>query len=184
MDPGSYYITSFTGTFTDPANSAYDGAITLASIPGSPSNGVPVAVFPQFYWGGGIISGITYGANNYTLTGDNEYYPISSNTSSAPGAAGSVFDSGGGILIYTAGTNANTYANNETTYGVNIWGNPGGSYNFFEESWPGNGVSGGAQAGNANVPESGSLSMLLLCVLGLAGAFFYKGRQSGLFLNS
>jgi hypothetical protein len=26
--------------------------------------------------------------------------------------------------------------------------------------------------------------MLILCALGLAGAFFYKGRQSGLSLNS
>jgi hypothetical protein len=35
-----------------------------------------------------------------------------------------------------------------------------------------------------SVPEFGSLSMLILCALALSGALFYKGRQSGLFLNS
>jgi len=34
------------------------------------------------------------------------------------------------------------------------------------------------------VPEGGSSYILALCALGLAGAIFYKGRQSGLFLNS
>jgi hypothetical protein len=33
------------------------------------------------------------------------------------------------------------------------------------------------------VPEYGSLSMLILCAFGLAGAFFFKGRKSGLFMN-
>jgi hypothetical protein len=35
-----------------------------------------------------------------------------------------------------------------------------------------------------SVPEFGSLSMLILCALALSGALVYKGRQSGLFLNS
>jgi hypothetical protein len=36
---------------------------------------------------------------------------------------------------------------------------------------------------DVHVPEGAGLSMLALCGLGLAGAFFFKGRQAGLFVK-
>jgi hypothetical protein len=67
---------------------------------------------------------------------------------------------------------------------VNIFSNTGGQgyYQIYDNS--------GFTSGNVGtftltyVPEGGSFYMLILCALGLAGAFFYKGRQSGLSLNS
>jgi hypothetical protein len=66
---------------------------------------------------------------------------------------------------------------------INIYSNGGqGYYNIYD--------NGGFTSGNVGtftltyVPEYGSVSMLILCAMALAGAFLYKGRQSGLFLNS
>jgi hypothetical protein len=43
---------------------------------------------------------------------------------------------------------------------------------------------GSTYSADLTVPEYGSFSMLILCAMALAGTFLYKGKQSGMFLNS
>lgn len=63
---------------------------------------------------------------------------------------------------------------------VNIYSNGSGNqYQIYDNQ----GVTqGGGTFTLTYVPEYGALSMLILSALTLAGGFFYKARQSGLFL--
>jgi hypothetical protein len=111
----------------------------------------------------GNVSTSPLGAFNY----DNVLYPL--------GSQGTYLD-GYGLL----------FANPIDTEEINIWSNGTGFADSFYQYVPGVGYVQQDNTGvfSISVPEYGSLSMLILCALVVAGAFFFKGRQSGLFLNS
>jgi len=96
------------------------------------------------------------------------------------GPTGSYLDNVAGLLFVSgSGDELNLFS------GYGTIGNPD-SYSF--ESGGNYGAGGGWGINGTfairQVPEYSGLSMLILCALALAGAFFYKGKQSSLFLNS
>jgi len=157
-------------TYTDPANLDFGtGYLVLGA-----SNG-----FGGYYVTSGQITfdGITYyqipgsglspsGAFRY----DDLFYPNS-------GPSGYLVDSIG-LLFGNSGVN---------NLEINIWGT-GSIPNYilwtglYNGDWPTQ--DAGTFALASSVPEYGSLSMLFLSIVGLAGGFFFKARHSGLFLNA
>jgi len=147
------------------------------------------------------VSGTT--AISGTITYDSVTYALLPGSATPPGYVASpsnafdydnqVYPSGGpnGLLTTTGGL---VFSNASDTEQINIWagafdGSPwGGSngpgpYNFWV--WTSGAYSPTSDAGTfalTQVPEYGGLSMLILSALTLAGGFFFKGRQSGLFL--
>lgn len=167
----SYTLASFTGTYTD----------TLDGVEGTLSLITPI--------GGTFASPDALEVGNGDVyTYDDQYYP-----GGAPDAPGAVFDNANSIGLYVSPS-----VGPADEYYVFLWGNSNGSYEVVD----GYTASGSRYAGSPFppgdsygffqnlpasgifVPETGSLSMLALCVLGLAGGFFCKTRQSGLLLNS
>lgn len=172
----SYNIVGFSGNYTD-SMSPVNGAISLFPGNGSLSNML-------------TIPGWEY---------DNEFYP----GANAPGTTGGLFDVGG-LMFYVGTVDSSAYFVN--IWAGNIYGEPGspGTYTIYEGQLGGGTytlVTGEAISGEvvpppvvnppsqnpvANlilVPESGALSMLILCALGLAGGFLLRLRQSGLCMN-
>ena len=163
---GGDQITNITGTYTD--STGVSGGISL--YPGYGSAGAP-AKSADGLW-------------DY----DNLYYP----GANAPGTVGGEFDKSAGLLFYVGPVAT------PDEWEVNIWTNANGtSYSILESSTGGTWLNGatdiltqysntdGSLGGglNGHVPEGSGLPMLALCGLGLACAFLFKTRQSGLFMK-
>jgi len=182
----SYDILSVSGNYTD------TGVLSGLGIVN-----VPISLYPA--WG-------TNSSQILSVSGwefDNQFYP----SANAPGTNGAVFDVGGLFVnVGSTGYIANLWAGNisgepgsSNTYTIGQ-GIPGeSSTNAFDtgigisgssssgSDGPSSGGSGGSSGGSSfviTVPESGSLSMLVLSIVALAGGFFFKARHSGLLLNA
>jgi hypothetical protein len=164
----SYTITNFSGTFTDTSDGV-SGTLSLIPLQsGHSSIGNPSALEVS-------------GGDVYTY--DNQFYP-----GGAPDGGG-IFDYANSVGLYVTPSGGTT-----DEYYVFLWGIGGDSFQTVD----GNSVGGrlpndpyfspttlsSTGVTFARVPEYGSFSMLMLCVLALAGALFYKARHSDRFLNS
>ena len=126
------------------------------------------AVGPQLLGSAGYF---TYLGGTYTFEYDDLFFPN--------GPQGAYLDVYGLLFANAAGTEF-----------INIWSNGAGTHDSFwavedgqlVKQDSGNGSTGGSFAPYATVPEYSGLSMLILSALTLAGGFFFKSRQSGLFL--
>jgi hypothetical protein len=82
----------------------------------------------------------------------------------------------GGLLFTTAdGAEINIFATGTSQGTYEYYDDQTGQY--FD-------LSGNFALTEVSVPEYGTLLMLILCALTLAGGFFFKSKQSGLILNS
>jgi len=106
---------------------------------------------------------------------DNQFYPNNNSPN------GGYFDYWGLLLVQVGGNIANRsdllniYCTSSSVCNIYdyLGDNASGAFTFSATPPP-----------VVHTPESESFPMLLLCALGLAAAFFYRGRRSGLFLNS
>ena len=167
-DDGGFEISNITGTY-DNSGSGVSGNISL-------------------------YSGLGYGTYESKLTSadgswyyDNLYYPAAN----APGTTHGEFDLQG--LLFYVGP-----AGNPDEWEVNFYAVSGTAYQVEESKTgctqcylggatdisitPANTL--GVNGDGIDVPEGTSLFMLALCGLGLAGAFLFKTRQTGLFRNA
>jgi len=174
----SYDILSVSGNYTD------TGVLSGLGIVN-----VPISLYPA--WG-------TNSSQILSVSGwefDNQFYP----GANAPGTNGAVFDVGGLFMYVGSSSVSNPYIAN--LWAGNIDGEPGSPNSYTIEQGQlgvtnnlgydtGIGLSNAAATpddSNFNltrVPESGSLSMLVLSIVALAGGFFFKARHSGLLLNA
>jgi hypothetical protein len=174
----SYTILSFTGTFDDTITGV-DGSISLIPL----RSGVGAIGSPA------VAQNVQGGGN---LTYDNQFWP-----GGAPDGTSAVFDYTNSIGLFVTPPGGPT-----DEYSVFIWGNLGSdTYSIYEAgtgqsltnlngdpapaenptvaaNLPFQGNVGGASV--VYVSEPGSLSMLALCLVILAGGFFSRMRQSGL----
>lgn len=155
--PLDYNFATFNGTIVGSnLNSGGSVAVTLDSAYGSTTPGAAGLGFP----GGG--------------DGDNQFYPDANATAGVTGPP--AFLDGNGLVL--------TDSNGDI---INIFANGGGSYYFFDDVYVGplptdfNSFQGTVSNGSLIVPEYGSVSMLIICALGLAGAFVFKMRQAAPF---
>ena len=179
---GVYLVTGFSGGFTDPTGQYNAGPpVTFSPVVNAATVLWPDSLYPPA--GPGIFS---YGE-------DNLFY------SDLSPATGTQFDAHGVILyspnpVYDLIKIAGTYINEP---GVTNDGGPasqnvvsvvfenGSTLNsltdyFRIEDTPNNGVALVEVGSKADLPESGSMWMMVLCALGLAIAFIFKAGQMGL----
>lgn len=169
-------------TFTSSVNSdVFSGALVTGAAGG----------------GGFDVTGgsISIGSDSFTIVGNSNFPGTSTylciygcgyydNILSPNGGAANLLTSSGGLLFEDGSGNY-----------INIWQNGSGAdtYGFWEGSASNlAGLIGPSQPGSSyydtgtfditQVPEYGSLAMLILSALTLACGFFFKARQSGLFL--
>jgi hypothetical protein len=109
---------------------------------------------------GGDVSSPGGGVNN-------QFYPDQNGT--AGGITGAAYLDGWGLLLMDANGDE-----------INIFGNGGGSYYFYDDVYIGPGnytlYQGTVSSGSLTVPESGSAGMLMLCGFCLAGVFSLRGQ--------
>ena len=197
-------------TFISPTIDIANGVITLSPTPAVPEGAgiysYDIASVSGAYSGPDGVSGSIslypgWGANSSQILSvsgwefDNQFYP----GANAPGTNGAVFDVGGLFMYVGSSTVSNPYIAN--LWAGNIDGEPGSPNSYTIEQGQlgvtnnlgydtGIGLSNAAATpddSNFNftrVPESGSLSMLVLSIVALAGGFFFKARHSGLLLNA
>ena len=164
------YAQNYDFTYSSGANFA-SGQITISGTPSVSGNNV-------------ISGSIDYNSTTLAL------YPNPSPLSISTSPAGAFYYDN---VLYPLGSQGTyldidglLFTNPTDTEEINIWSNGATINDSFYQFVPGLGY---VQADNTGtftltaVPEYGSVSMLIICALGLAGAFFYKGRKSGLFLN-
>jgi len=183
---GGYDILGISGTYSDTATNIYSG-----STPGSGDFSGSMSLYNPGTYGtdSSPIYSPTYtaaGGGTYEFQFDNLFYPAGN----APDAPGSDFDyqgvvfyvtiPGGGSAVnlygvYSGGSTAYAFA--EGVFGVT--GPSTGTIPLPPTPEPKGNITPTPAAG-LSVPESGAQSMLMLCVFGLAGAFYFKSRQSGL----
>lgn len=174
--------TTVTGTFTlvNPAIgtspldynfATFNGTITGSNL----DSGAPVAVTLDTAYGSTTPGACGPGFSVFGGCGNNQFYPNADATAGVSGPP-AYLDNDGLVL---------TDANGDI---INIFANGNGSYYFFDDVYNGPGPDdftpwqGTVSNGSLAVPEYGALSMLILSALALAGGFFFKARQSGLFL--
>jgi hypothetical protein len=172
---GSYNFTFTSGVNTD----VFSGTLVTGAAGGGGFN---------------VTGGLSIGSDSFTIV-DNASFPAPStylcingcgyydNLFSPNGGAANLLTSTGGLLFEDA---SGMY--------INIWQNGSGAdtYGFWEGSASRLAGIIGPQQGSSywdtgtfgitQVPEYGALAMLILSALTLAGGFFFKARQSGLFL--
>jgi hypothetical protein len=165
----------------------------IASVSGAYSGPDGVSGSISLYPGWGANSSQILSVSGWEF--DNQFYP----GANAPGTNGAVFDVGGLFMYVGSSTVSNPYIAN--LWAGNIDGEPGSPNSYTIEQGQlgvtnnlgydtGIGLSNAAATpddSNFNltrVPESGSLSMLVLSIVALAGGFFFKARHSGLLLNA
>jgi hypothetical protein len=161
-DPLDDNFATFTGTMTNTSGTpgGLSGAVTLIGL------GTDTTAYADMLSPSGLF------------LVNNQFYPDGNATSG--GVSGSAYLDYWGLLLTTTVSPADYPLG--STDEINIWSTSNGTYELEDE------VNGSyvdtALYGSVSTPESGSLYMLLLCVLGLAGAFFFKARRLGLFLNA
>jgi hypothetical protein len=154
--PGAELITSFSGTMTDtdPNFTSFDGPVSLQ------------AGTAPFTSQSGEFTGVT-----------NYFYP--SGNATAEGASGLQYFDGGGLVLNIPGGYGDNewslFAEGNGTYGSYPARDDDGYYDYAD-NLPASDLQ------ITRIPEYGALSMLILSALTLAGGFFFKARQSGLFL--
>ena len=180
---GTILISSTTPSTVDVAYGGYDilSVTGIFSNPGGPSGEL------SLYPGNSAYPGV-YSSDSLWQY-DNEFYP----SANAPGTTGGVVDYGGLLMYIGDPTVANPYVVNLWAYSPTQYGLQWGQIGITNDLG-GNGTLGGTisgyvppspQSGGGDVlitSESNSLWMLLLAVFALAGAFVFKGKQSGSFL--
>jgi hypothetical protein len=174
--------TTVTGTFTlvtpaigtsplDYNFATFNGTITGSNL----DSGASVAVTLYSAYGSTIPGGSGPGFSIFGGSGNNQFYPNADATAGGVTGPPAYLDNYGLVL---------TDANGDI---INIFANGNGSYYFFDDVYNGPGPDdftpwqGTVSNGSLAVPEYGALSMLILSALTLAGGFFFKPRQSGLF---
>ena len=152
-----YLITSFTGNLS----------FISPPAPANPPYTGPVTLVPSTNPGGNfVVSDIM--ADNLLFIGND-----------VRGAGTGYFDNSG--LIVAGGAYYMNIMTGQSIYpgsaGLPYWVfyNDNGTYQWQTDA---------TTPAVITVPEFDSLSMLILCILALAGAFCFKATQSGLFLNS